>query len=112
MTHTLGALRDPNMKCCHRKHNLDLGEAMNCVCASLQSKNVFAPGRNGLENERNVHFTFLDALRSKKGLFLTLKGSLVLSICPVFIFSNRGEMISFSIHNRRVLKLHWPTGCP
>lgn len=49
---------------------------------------------------------------SKKGLCRTLKGSLVLSICPVFIFSRRGEIISFSMHNRRVLKLHWPTGCP
>lgn len=59
-----------------------------------------------------VHFTLRDAWMSKKGLFRTLKGSLVLSICPVFIFSIRGEMISFSMHNSRVLKLHWPTGCP
>lgn len=57
-------------------------------------------------------FTLRDAWMSKKGLCRTLNGSLVLSICPVFIFSKRGEIISFSMHNRRVLKLHWPTGCP
>lgn len=56
--------------------------------------------------------TLRDAWMSKKGLFRTLNGSLALSIWPVFIFSIRGEMISFSMHNSRMLKSHWPTGCP
>lgn len=48
---------------------------------------------------------------SKNGLFLTLNGSCVLSMRPVFIFSCRGFIISRSIHCRRILKSHSPTGC-
>lgn len=67
-----------------------------------------------LEGEKYIweHITFREAWMSKKGLFRTLKGSLVLSICPSFIFSIRGEIISFSMHTSRILKSHWPTGWP
>lgn len=67
-----------------------------------------------LESVKKIwgHFTLRDAWMSKKGLFRTLKGSLVLSICPSFIFSIRGEIISFSMHTSRILKSHCPTGWP
>lgn len=49
---------------------------------------------------------------SKNGLFRTLNGSCALSMRPLFIFSCRGNIISFSIHASRTLKSQSPTGCP
>lgn len=75
----------------------------------LPAKRLYTKSKDS-KQVLNEDITFRDAWMSKKGLFRTLKGSLVLSICPVFIFSIRGEMISFSMHSNRMLKSHWPTG--
>lgn len=92
----------------------------NSICISLCAPQERAVSGTHLHNKLGEKWsgkwkgclTLRDAWMSKKGLFRTLKGSLVLSICPVFIFSIRGEIISFSMHNSRILKSHWPTGCP
>jgi hypothetical protein len=64
------------------------------------------------EIEIRSNVTLREAWMSKKGLFRTLNGSLVLSICPFFIFSIRGDIISFSMHSSLMLKSQSPTGCP
>lgn len=86
-------------------------QPMATKISSIAAKKLYTKSKDS-KQVMNEDITFRDAWMSKKGLFRTLKGSLVLSICPIFIFSIRGEIISFSMHNNRMLKSHWPTGCP
>ena len=86
-----------------------LGKAgqQSCPCSSHKLSNATWYS----QPKKQIHFTFLEILMSKNCLGLTLNGSCVLSMSPVFIFSCRGLIISRSIHCRRILKSQSPTGC-